>query len=119
MAAAMVLIGRRLGSYGCAIQNGDKLETELIKIPMVDLLLVAAENHVCLFGGFTLTTCCTCATTAVAAMTTTNAVTLAAAAVMVTAKVRTMALAAMALMTAAMVARATAMTAAATVNLRL
>jgi hypothetical protein len=37
MAAAMVLIGRRSGSYGCAIQNDEKLETELIKILMVDL----------------------------------------------------------------------------------
>jgi hypothetical protein len=37
MAAAMVLMGRRSGSYGCAIQNGEKLETEFIKIPMVDL----------------------------------------------------------------------------------
>jgi hypothetical protein len=37
MAAAMVLMGRRSGLYRCAIQNGEKLETEFIKIPMVDL----------------------------------------------------------------------------------
>jgi hypothetical protein len=37
MGAAMVLMGRRSGSYGCAIQNGKKLETEFIEIPMVDL----------------------------------------------------------------------------------
>jgi hypothetical protein len=37
MAAAMVLMGRRSGSYVCAIQNGEKLETEFIEIPMVDL----------------------------------------------------------------------------------
>jgi hypothetical protein len=37
MAAAMVLMGRRLGSYGCAIQNGEELGTEFIEIPMVDL----------------------------------------------------------------------------------
>jgi hypothetical protein len=37
MAAAMVLMGRRSESYGCAIQNGEKLETEFIEIPMVDL----------------------------------------------------------------------------------
>jgi hypothetical protein len=30
MAAVMVLMGRRLESYGCAIQNGEKLETEFI-----------------------------------------------------------------------------------------
>ncbi len=29
----MVLMKRRSGSYGFAIQNGEKLETELIKIP--------------------------------------------------------------------------------------
>jgi hypothetical protein len=37
MAAAMVLMERRSGSYGGAIQNGEKLETEFFKIPMVDL----------------------------------------------------------------------------------
>jgi hypothetical protein len=37
MAAAMVLMGRRSGAYGSEIQNGEKLETEFIKIPMVDL----------------------------------------------------------------------------------
>ena len=37
MVAAMVLMGRRSGSYGYAIQNGEKLETEFIEIPMVDL----------------------------------------------------------------------------------
>jgi hypothetical protein len=37
MAAAMVLMGRRSGSYRCVIQNGEKLETELIEIPMIDL----------------------------------------------------------------------------------
>jgi hypothetical protein len=37
MAASMVLMGRRSGSYGCAIQNDEKLETEFIEIPMVDL----------------------------------------------------------------------------------
>jgi hypothetical protein len=37
MAAAMLLKGRRSGSYGCAIQNDEKLETESIEIPMVDL----------------------------------------------------------------------------------
>jgi hypothetical protein len=37
MAAAMVLMGRRSGSYGCAIQNGEKLEIEFIEFPMVDL----------------------------------------------------------------------------------
>jgi hypothetical protein len=37
MAAAMALMGRRSGSYRCAIQNGEKLETEFIEIPMVDL----------------------------------------------------------------------------------
>jgi hypothetical protein len=33
----MVLMGRRSGSHGCAIQNGEKLKTELIEISMVDL----------------------------------------------------------------------------------
>jgi hypothetical protein len=33
----MVLMGRRSGSYGCAIQNGEKLKTEFIEIPMADL----------------------------------------------------------------------------------
>ncbi len=33
MAALMVVMGRRWGPYGCAIENGEKLETELIKIP--------------------------------------------------------------------------------------
>jgi hypothetical protein len=37
MAAAMVLMGRKSGSYGCAIQNVEKLEAEFIDIPMVDL----------------------------------------------------------------------------------
>ncbi len=41
MAAAMVLMGRRSGSYGCAIQNGEKLETEFIKILMAHLPLGA------------------------------------------------------------------------------
>ncbi len=108
MVAAMVLMGRRLGSYGCVIENGEKLETELIKIPMVHLPLGATENCVCLFGGFARTMCCACATMAVAAMMTTNTVTLALAAVMVTAKLRTMATVAMALVMAAMVARTTA-----------
>ncbi len=107
----MVLMGRISGSYGCAIQNGKKLETELIKIPMVDLPLGAMENCVCLFGGFARTTCCACAATAVVAMTMTNTVTSVVAAVMVTAKLRTMATAAMALVMAAMVARTTAVTA--------
>jgi hypothetical protein len=75
MVAVMVLMGRRSGSYGCAIQNGEKLETELIKIPMVDLPLGATENCVCPFKGFAWTTCCACATTAVAAMMMANAVT--------------------------------------------
>jgi hypothetical protein len=35
--AAMVLMGRKSGSYGCAIQNHEKLEIEFIKIPMVDV----------------------------------------------------------------------------------
>jgi hypothetical protein len=43
IAAAMVLMGRRSGSYRCVIQNGEKLETELIKIPMVHLPLDAME----------------------------------------------------------------------------
>jgi hypothetical protein len=111
MVAAMVLMGRRLGSYGCAIQNGEKLETEFIKIPMVHLPLGATENCVCPFGGFARTTCCACATTAVAAMITTNTVTSAVAAVMVTMKLRMMTTAAMALVMAAMVARMTAVTA--------
>jgi hypothetical protein len=119
MAAAMVLMGRRSGSYGYAVQNGEKLETELIKIPMVHLPLGATENCVCPFGGFARTTCCACATTAVAAMTMLNAVILAVAAVMVTAKLRTMATAAMALVTMAMVARTTAVTAAVMANLHL
>jgi hypothetical protein len=70
-------------------------------IRMVELPLGAMENCVCPFGGFAQTMCCTCATTAAAAMMTMTAVTLtttavtsAAAAVMVTAKVRTMAIAA-------------------------
>ncbi len=107
----MVLMGRRSESHGCAIQNGEKLETELIKIPMVDLPLGAMENCVCPFGGFAWTTCCVCATTAVAAMTTTNAVTSAVAVVMVMAKVGTMMTASMTLVMAAMVARMTAVTA--------
>ncbi len=37
MAAAMVLMGRKSGSYGCAIQNGEKLEADFIDILMVDL----------------------------------------------------------------------------------
>jgi hypothetical protein len=37
MVAVMVLMGRRSGSYGCAIKHGEKLETEFIEIPMVDL----------------------------------------------------------------------------------
>jgi hypothetical protein len=37
MAAAMMLMGGRSVSYGCAIQNSEKLETEFIEIPMVDL----------------------------------------------------------------------------------
>jgi hypothetical protein len=37
MATAMVLMGRRSGSYGCVIQIGEKLETEFIEIPMVNL----------------------------------------------------------------------------------
>jgi hypothetical protein len=111
MVAAMVLMGRRLGPYGCVIQNGEKLETELIKIPMVHLPLGATENCVCLFGGFARTMCCARATTAVVAMTKTNTVTSAVAAVMVTVKLRRMATAAMVLVMAAMVARTTAVTA--------
>jgi hypothetical protein len=111
MVAVMVLMGRISGSYGCAVQNGEKLETELIKIPMLDLPLGATENCVCPFGDFARTMCCMCATTAVAEMTTTNTVTSAVAAVMVMAKLRTMATAAMALVMAAMVARTTAVTA--------
>jgi hypothetical protein len=110
MVAAMVLMGRRSGSYGCAIQNGQKMETELIKIPMVDLPLGAMENCVCPFGGFAWTTCCACATLAVAVMTTTNAVTLAVAAVMVMVKVGTMTTVAMALVMVAMAARMTVVT---------
>ena len=106
----MVLMGRRLGPYGCVIQNGEKLETELIKIPMVHLPLGATENCVCPFGGFARTTCCACATTAVAVMTTTNAMTLAVAVVMVMAKVGTMTTATMALVMVAMVARMTVVT---------
>ncbi len=86
----MVLMGRRLGSYGCMIQNGEKMKTELIKIPMVDLPLGAMKNCVCPFGGSAWTTCCACATTAVVVMTRTNAVTLTVAVVMVMAKVGTM-----------------------------
>ncbi len=56
---------------------------------------------------------------AVAAMTMTNAATLAVAAVMVTAKVRTMAMTAMALVMAVMVARTTAVTAKVMVSLHL
>jgi hypothetical protein len=37
MAAAMVLMGRRSRSYGRVIQNGEKLETEFIEIPIIDL----------------------------------------------------------------------------------
>ena len=111
MAAAIVLMGRRSGPYVWAIQNGENLETELIKIPMVHLPLGAIENHDCPFGGFAQTTCCSCATTAVAAMTMTNVVTSATAAVMVMAKVRTMTTAAMASVMVAMVARTTAVTA--------
>ncbi len=107
----MVLIRRRSGSYRYAIQNGEELETEHIKISMVDLPLGATENCVCLFRGFAWTMCGTCATTAVAAMTTTNAVTSAVAVVMVMAKVGTMTAAAMVLVMAAMVARTTAVTA--------
>jgi hypothetical protein len=119
MAAVIVLMGRRSGSYGCAIQNGEKLETELIKIQMVDLPLDALENCICLFGGFAWITCCTCATTAVAAMTTMKAVTSAVAAVMVMTKVRMIVTAVMALVTVAMVARTTAVTAAVMANLLL
>ncbi len=60
MAAAMVLMGRRSGSYGCVIQNGEKLETEFIEISMVDLPSGAAKNCVCLFGGFAWTIYCAC-----------------------------------------------------------
>jgi hypothetical protein len=110
MAAVMVLMGRRSGSYRCAIQNGEKLETEFIEIPMLDLPIGAAENPVCLFGGFPWTMCCACATAAVAAMTTMNAVTLVVAAVMVMSKVGTMMTAAMALVMVAMAARMTVVT---------
>ncbi len=115
----MVLMGRRSGSYGCALQNGENLETELIKIPMVDLPLGAMENCVCPFGGFAWTMCCACATTAVAAMMTTNTVTSAVAAVMVMAKLRTMVMAAMALVMEAILARMTAVTVAVIANLHL
>ncbi len=118
MTAVMVLMGRRLRSY-CAIQNGKKLEIEFIEIPMVHIPLGATENCVCPFGGFAWATCCACATRAVVAMTTTNAVTLAVAAVMVTAKLRTMATAAIALVMAATVARMTAVTAAMMATLHL
>jgi hypothetical protein len=37
MVAEMMQMGRRSGSYGCAICNGEKLETEFIEIPIVDL----------------------------------------------------------------------------------
>jgi hypothetical protein len=110
MAAAMVLMVRRSGSYGCAIKNGEKLETEFIEIPMVDLLQGAAENHVCLFGGLAWTMCCACATTAVAGMMMTNAVTSTVATVMVIAKVGMMMTLAMALVTVAMTARMTVVT---------
>jgi hypothetical protein len=117
MVAAMVLMWRRLESYGCTIQNGEKMEAELIKIPMVDLPLGATKNCVCPFGGFAWTTCCTCATTAVVVMTTMNAVTLAVAVVMVMAKVGTMTTAAMVFVMVAMAARMTVVTVVA--NLRL
>jgi hypothetical protein len=117
MVAAMVLMGRRLGSYGCEIQNGEKMETEIIKIPMVDLHLGAMKNCVCPFGGFAWTTSCACATTAVAVMTTTNAVTSAVAVVMVMAKVGTMMMAAMALVMVAMAARMTVVTVVANLHL--
>jgi hypothetical protein len=69
------------------IKNGEKLETEFIKIPFVDLPLGARKDHVCPFGGFVRTTCCACAKMATTAMTmTTTAVTLEAVAVMVMAK---------------------------------
>jgi hypothetical protein len=119
MVAAMVLMGRRSGSYECAIPNGEKLETELIKIPMVNLPSGATENHICLFGGFARTTSCACATTAVVAMRMTNTVTSAVAAVMVMVKLRTMATAAMVLVMAAMVARMTAVTVLVIANLGL
>ncbi len=106
----MVLIGRRLGSYGCAIQNGEKIETEFIEIPMLDLPLGATKNCVCLFGGFAWTTCCACATMAVAVMMTTNIVTSVVAVVMVMAKVGTMTTAAMGLVMVAMAARMTVVT---------
>jgi hypothetical protein len=96
-----------------------KLETEFIKISMVDLPLGTTENCVCLFGGFTQTICCTCATTAVVAMTTTNEVTTVVAAVMVMRKVRMIVTALIALVTVAMVARTPAVTAAAMANLLL
>ncbi len=119
MAGLVVLMRRRSRSYGCVIQNGEKLETELIKIPMVHLPLGAMENRVCPFGGFAWTTCCACATMAVAAMTTTTEATSAVAAVMVTVKVRIMATVAMASVMAAMVARNAAVTAAVMANLHL
>jgi ABC-type bacteriocin/lantibiotic exporter with double-glycine peptidase domain len=101
MVAAMVLMGRISGLYRCAIQNGKKLETELIKIPMVHLPLGAMENR--RFGGFARTTYCVCATrTIVAAMAMTIIVTLVVAAVMVMVKVGTMTMAAMPLVTVAM-----------------
>jgi hypothetical protein len=59
---------------------------------MVDLSLGAKEDCVCPFEGFRLTTCCVRVTTAAAA-TTATAVRLVVAAVMVTAKVRMMAMA--------------------------
>jgi hypothetical protein len=117
MVAAMVLMGRRSGSHRCAIQNGEKLETEFIEIPMVDLPLGAAENRVCSFGDFAWTMCCACATMAVAAMTTTNAVTSAVAAVMVMAKVGTMTMVAMALVMVAIAARMTVVTVVANLHL--
>ncbi len=61
--------------------------------------------------------CCACATTAVAAMPTKNSVTSAVAAVMVMAKVRTLTVAAKALVTAAMVVRTIAVTAVANLHL--
>ena len=62
----MVLMGRRSGSYGCAIQNGENSETELIKIQMVDLPLSAMENCVSPFEGFAWTMCCACVAMAAA-----------------------------------------------------
>ncbi len=47
MVAVMVVMGRISGSYGCTIQNGEKMETELIKLPMVYLPL-GAKKKMCL-----------------------------------------------------------------------